>query len=367
MEPFIPEHILTLTQNASNPQLLFQQETLLYANPAFQKQFPNFTVGCSAESVFGPGVEQLRQFSGEGCLLFTASLSGITTDIRLIRLEHLTLAQLLPDPEGISASTLQSISRSLAEPLTSIKVLSPKLLPLLTQSEDPVILEQTAQFNKSLYNILRVSNHIRYSATEKPRLNNKTMDIMEWLREFSQKIEPLCTMSGRTLTTEIPPTEVLVPFDPELLELALLNLVSNAIKFTGSDGLIHLSAAMIGRARLHITLRDNGRGIPAHQMAQLFSNSKTVPLIPDPRQGIGLGLPMARKILLAHNGSLFLESHEGEGTAVHLALPVSRGLGSLQLKAPVLVPEISGGISSLLLELADALPAKAFHIHDTEI
>lgn len=367
METQIPEHILIMTHSSSNLQLLFRKEVLLTANPAFQNQFPGFSPGCSAEDIFGPGVEQFRCFTGEGSLLFSVSFPGATMDVKLSQLEDLTLAELLPDQESISASALQSIARSLAEPLTGIKVLSPKLLPLLTQSGDPVITEQTAQFNKSLYNILRVSNHIRFSATEQLRPNKKPLEIMAWLREFAGKVGPLCAMSGKQLVTELPPVEETVNFDPELLEQALLNLISNAIKFTGPDGEIHLSAKKIGRARLHITLRDNGQGIPAHRMGLLFSVGKQAPLIPDPRQGIGLGLPTARKILRAHGGSLFLESTEGTGTAIHLALPISRITGDLQLKAPVLVPQISGGIDPLLLELADALPAQAFQVDDTEI
>lgn len=367
METHIPEHISIMMESTSNLQLLFHGQTLLAANPAIRAQLPGIHPGCSAEEIFGASVEQYRLFSGEGSLLFSHSFPGITMDVKLSRLDSFTLAELLPEAQVVSAAAMQAISRSLAEPLTNIKVLSPRLLPLLTASEDPVVTEQTAQFNKSLYNILRVSNHIRLSAVEQLHPNKKATEIMTWLREFAGKVEPLCTMSGKKLVTALPPIEETVSFDPELLEQALLNLISNAIKFTGKDGEICLSAKLIGRARLHITLRDNGQGIPAHQMGLLFGAGKQPPLIPDPRQGIGLGLPMARRILTAHGGSLFLESQEGSGTAVHLALPVSRITGELQLKAPILVPQISGGIDSLLLELADALPPQAFHVDDTEI
>lgn len=367
MEPQIPEHITIMMQNTSTLQLLFCGETLLAVNPAFEKRFPGFSLGCSAETVFGPGVEQYRCFSGQGSLLFSASFSGTTVDVKLSRLGGLTLAELLPTEEAVSAAVMQAISRSLAAPLTNIKVLSPRLLPLLAQSGDDTLTEQTAQFNKSLYNILRVSNQIRFSAMEQLRLNKKPLEIMSWLREFALKVEPLCAMAGRTLITKLPPMEETVNFDPELLEQALLSLVSNAIKFTGPDGEICLSATIIGRARLHITISDNGRGIPAHEMGFLFGKKEAAPLIPSPNQGIGLGLPTARRILLAHGGSLFVESQEHVGTAVHLALPIPRGNGELKLKAPVLVPEISGGIDPLLLELADALPAAAFNVMDTEL
>ncbi len=367
MEPFIPEHILIMMQNSSALQLLFQGEMLLSSNPAFQKQFPGLSEKATAEDVFGPGVEQFRCYSGQGSLLFSATVGGTVLDVKLSRLEQLILAELLPSEEAVSTSVLQNISRSLAEPLTNIKVLSPRLLPLLTESGDPMVAEQTSQLNKSLYNILRLSNHIRFSASQQLRLSKKRLEIIGWLREFSLKIKPLCTMAGRKLTVELPPVEEMINFDPDYLEQALLNILSNAIKFTSPQGAIHLSATVVGRARLHITLRDDGCGIPAHEMGALFNMSKIAPPIPKPNQGVGLGLPMARTILLSHGGSLFVESQEGIGTAVHLALPLSRATGELQLKAPVLVPEVTGGINQLLLELADALPARAFHVDDTEI
>ncbi len=110
--------------------------------------------------------------------------------------------------------------------------------------------------------------------------------------------------------------------DADRLAQVLDNLVSNAVKFTDRDGSVVVSTS--GDASwVRVTVADTGVGIPADEQGQLFSrffraSTATRRAIP----GTGLGLVIARAIVDEHHGTISLESREGEGTRVTVALPV---------------------------------------------
>lgn len=109
--------------------------------------------------------------------------------------------------------------------------------------------------------------------------------------------------------------------DEGMLELALINLMENAVKFTaGKDGEpIELSLTST-QAGITISVIDHGRGIPASELPTAFVqgfrgiHSKTV-------EGSGLGLFLVKRIVTAHDGDIRIESVEGEGTTVLITLP----------------------------------------------
>ena len=103
----------------------------------------------------------------------------------------------------------------------------------------------------------------------------------------------------------------------------LSNLISNAIKFSNPGTTITLLAD-IRESRLHIAVSDQGIGIPDDEKSKLFKPFS--PLSSKPTAGestTGLGLAIARKIIVAHGGFIEIESTLGQGTTVHIDLPIS--------------------------------------------
>jgi len=96
----------------------------------------------------------------------------------------------------------------------------------------------------------------------------------------------------------------------------LANLVSNAIKFTPRGGAIHITVArMDGAVRLSVS--DTGHGIPAAQLARVFDRYWTG----RDGHGTGLGLFIAKGIVEAHGGRIWVESTPGRGTTVSFTIP----------------------------------------------
>ena len=106
-----------------------------------------------------------------------------------------------------------------------------------------------------------------------------------------------------------------------------------------------------------LRVRDTGCGIPAERMATLFDRwAEGIEAAPA-AYGMGLGLPICRRIAEGHGGRLLLESREGQGTLVTVALPHVRKDGGQVRDTGY---DYAGGFSHVMMELSDALPYQAF-------
>lgn len=107
-----------------------------------------------------------------------------------------------------------------------------------------------------------------------------------------------------------------VPADAQQLQLAFQNVLMNAAQAMGGTG--HIRVA-ISRAdgSWAVSISDSGPGIPAEVRAQIFE-----PFFTTKHRGTGLGLPIARRVVEAHGGHMEVDTPEGGGTVVHIALPV---------------------------------------------
>ncbi|MBN1993239.1 MAG: helix-turn-helix domain-containing protein [Anaerolineae bacterium] len=118
---------------------------------------------------------------------------------------------------------------------------------------------------------------------------------------------------------QLPPRLPAIQADPVRLRQILLNLLSNARKFT-KQGRIVLGAEVMP-SHLHIWVQDTGVGIPAGQQERIFEPFITAEYAGFQKGGIGLGLSITRRLVALHRGSLTLESQPGQGSTFHLYLP----------------------------------------------
>jgi signal transduction histidine kinase len=115
--------------------------------------------------------------------------------------------------------------------------------------------------------------------------------------------------------------------DKRTFKQMLLNLTSNAVKFTGEEGEVVISAALGPEGALSVSVCDNGIGIAAENLEKVLAPFGQVdsPLARE-HQGTGLGLPLVKAMIELHGGELHLESAEGRGTLATLTLPPERTL-----------------------------------------
>lgn len=156
----------------------------------------------------------------------------------------------------------------------------------------------------------------------KRELRPEPIHMSVLVEDCIRRFEKAAADGGIALYVDI--SDDLPPFDADerAVTQVLQNLVSNAIKFTGSGGRIEV-VARVHEGNMIISVIDTGIGIPAivlPTITQPFSQSDTNPLTTE--EGTGLGLAIVESLVEAHGGRLDIESEFGEGTAVHATFPM---------------------------------------------
>jgi signal transduction histidine kinase len=114
-----------------------------------------------------------------------------------------------------------------------------------------------------------------------------------------------------------------VPGDPFRLSQVVRNLISYAIKYSPEGGPVAIKARHAG-ARVEISVRDRGVGIPPEQQPHVYEKFYRIEAPNTAIPGTGLGLSIARLITEAHGGTIQLESQVGVGSTFTVSLPTSR-------------------------------------------
>jgi len=153
-------------------------------------------------------------------------------------------------------------------------------------------------------------------------------DLCGLLQSTLEAVKGLAQSKNISLTLEVPQNPLMVKADPHLLEQVLANLLSNAIKFSKEDRPILLEAK---GEEDHVTVRvvDQGPGISAEDQGRLFEKFYQGNTAAK-RAGVGsgLGIYIAKKIVEAHGGQIYVESEIGKGTTFSFTIPWSNPNGS---------------------------------------
>lgn len=115
--------------------------------------------------------------------------------------------------------------------------------------------------------------------------------------------------------------------DPIRLKQILLNLLDNALKFTGRGGQITFSAGVDDRRQIYFSIADTGIGISSENIDVVSKPfSQVARVVVRPHEGSGIGLPLSKSLVELHGGTLHIDSELGSGTTVTLFFPASRTL-----------------------------------------
>jgi len=149
----------------------------------------------------------------------------------------------------------------------------------------------------------------------------RPMEYRELVVSIVDQARPAFDLKGQTLTVTLPNQILSLQGDPERLGQVLLNLLSNASRYTPDGGRVEVEVRREGQ-NLQTWVRDNGPGIPPEALERIFHPFYQLSSEATPRQaGLGLGLAIALGLTQAHGGRLSVESTVGVGTAFRLQLP----------------------------------------------
>lgn len=237
-----------------------------------------------------------------------------------------------------------------------------RIAPLEERERDEKLDADAALLYQSYYRILRVVNNLTDAAglLDDTPLPVENDDIVGFCRDLCRRCEDLAALRRHTLVFKSDKSGHVAAFNGPYLERMLLNLLSNAFKFTPEGGTVTLSVK-VNPGAVELTVLDTGAGIPQELLPTLFDRYRHTERVDPEPHGLGLGLPICQRIAAGHGGSLMVTSTQGVGTRVVVSLP-NRQTDTVRVKDMGF--DYAGGFNHTLLELSDALPYSAFtHRH----
>ncbi len=230
----------------------------------------------------------------------------------------------LKKSEAMRREFVANVSHELRTPITSIRSYAETLqdshgMSNETQAEFlSVIVNESDRMTKIVQDLLTLSRFdagsIEFSFRRFSILKSIT-DVFNAMQLEAQKRHHRFTMN---LKTDLPE----ITGDPARIEQVLINMVSNAIKYTRDGGTITISAGRKDDA-VWVSVRDNGIGIPEEDVPKVFDRFYRVDKARSRESGgTGLGLSIASEIVARHNGKISLSSRLGKGTIITISLPV---------------------------------------------
>ena len=154
-------------------------------------------------------------------------------------------------------------------------------------------------------------------------LNLERVDVIGTAEDCVRMLKDRAENNGLELTLSLPKEPLFLVADKRAVKQVLLNLLTNAIKFTPAGGHVGVSVRT-GDGLATITVRDSGIGIPESELPRLgnpFEQVNSDPMLA--KGGSGLGLALVRALMEKHGGVLNIKSEEGIGTEVSCTFPMS--------------------------------------------
>lgn len=218
---------------------------------------------------------------------------------------------------------LSAVSHELKTPITSLKV-STQILAKehdITQSElGPELMENIHYSVERMER--RVSELLDFLQLQEAalELNPEPLDIAGVFEEAIALITPLTLDKKQSLTMDVPPSLPAVNLDKRRLEQILLNLLSNANKYTPGEGQIKLIAKMDG-SKLLVQIIDTGYGIPLNEQSLIFKPFYYSKSRKD-EPSLGIGLAITKSLVELQGGTIWVESQPNKGSTFSFVLPL---------------------------------------------
>ena len=223
---------------------------------------------------------------------------------------------------------ISAVSHELRTPLTSIKGYASILIAGKLGDIPEQVKARLSKINTHSDNLVNlINNLLDISRIESGRIemNIKPCEILKIIENVYDLLTPQIGQKNIECVIDVDKNIPEIEMDSNQVERIFINLVGNAIKFTPEQGTITIKAALQNNQTIECTVSDTGIGISQEDIAKLFDEFYRVDnKINESVKGTGLGLPLAKKIVEAHHGRMWITSVVGQGTTFHFTLPFTQ-------------------------------------------
>lgn len=338
-------------QYIPQPAFLVKEGMIINTNHAAQKF--QITLGTQVKGIITQGAEDYAAFhSGkmylqlicgpawvsayDQCHLFCMEESYSSPELRAFALA----AQHLRMPLSSAVSNMELIAEN--------KIIH----------QDPQLQQQLGQLNRSLYQMIREICNMSDVSQLGAAYNTKlaVQNVTAVFEEYFEKAASYSLEHGHTLNFKNLKQYVESAIDRQLLERAVLNLISNAVKFSPKGSEIRATLKK-SENRLILTVENS---LSANQFGlaeNTFSRFLREPGIDTSEAGIGLGMSIISRAISAHSGTVLLNTTRRKSAKVTIAIPIRTNIEQHVESPTLLLGSYTGGFDSYLIELSEILPS----------
>ncbi len=334
------ENAIAFYSNLELPTVILNEDfELIWLSEYASKTYPQFTLKNGFSSVFMPGrsaavkaiLIQNRVYAFSSDFLPTANITCTLTPIMKDGKLLFVIASLSQAPAAATydnedvSMAIASFSKNIREPLFYMFSALATISHRFEASEDYTSLGYVNAIYRNSYAILRTVMHLSDYLKDINGLqsfNPRAMVFPSFIRDLYTAAESATRGVGIPFYLDMDDSaRFLVSFDEDRLSVAILNIILNSFLYTKEGNEITLSLKRVGNSAV-LTVADKGLGIAQEDLGKVFDSLYSQDTGNEPLHRIGLGLTLARNIVMQHGGTIAIESEEHVGTSVTIRLPI---------------------------------------------
>jgi two-component system sensor histidine kinase SenX3 len=230
--------------------------------------------------------------------------------------------------ESVRRDFVANVSHELKTPIGALGLLAETMAatddPRLVQQLADRVVREADRLSRIVDDLLDLS---QIEAQEAP--TRAPIPVRLLVSETIDLVQAAAELADVPIVVSPEPPDIELACDRRQMRSALMNLLDNAIKYSGPKEPVEIGAELVGD-RISFVVRDHGIGIPTRDLERIFERFYRVDRARSrDTGGTGLGLAIVRHVAQAHGGDVTVESREGEGSMFTLQVPTANGSGRM--------------------------------------
>lgn len=336
------------------PVILTRRELIEYMNPAAVSLAGENKTGKPIGTVLPATITNVQADN----YVTSAFICGKSCAVKASCAEDMKIYALSPSENEFYGNTM--LYANLRSTLSNLKFISDCITKLAESENNDKLLSYIPYLNRSYFKIKHMlENASLAEVISQGKLTNipEQIDLATMCRDMIDTVKLIVQRDDISISFNSE-EHIYVTADKDLLELSILNLLSNSINHILPGGRIRVSLLKTGSSTI-ISVDDDGKGIAPDELSMVFENYKSSYALDKASTGTGMGLMIVRGIAELHGGTAIIESRgEGKGTAVRVMID-SVNERRTQMRDTI-KPYDENSMTKILTELVDSLSPECY-------
>ena len=322
--------------------------------PAEQRQF---RVGMDIDEIVTTQQDIYRNFES-GSLYLNINMCGTLCPASVVRTQEYDIFRIRRAEDDNALRALALAATQLRAPLGNLMTVSDQLFSSM-ETDNETTQSQASRINQNLYRLLRIVSNMSDAGeyAQSGGTGMQTSDLVSLMAEIMEKAQSFFINTDIQLIYNGPSDSVFGVVNPEKIERAVYNLLSNAAKFSKANSTVTASLTANGNRLTFTMCNTHATELPKQNFWQQYHRT---PGIEDSNHGLGLGMTLASAVAAFHGGTILVDNPTAGQTRITMTIPIVKGNADTVRSPIVRIGDYVGGRDKALIELAEVLPPESY-------